>query len=657
MDRFQSQSNMAVPQLNLDDYNIYSHLSDEELLQIAVERSLSDMHHPPGSDQTTSSSSSAPPTLAAPTQTNLNPRQRHPEAHRHRYHIPPSPSPPPEPPDVPNCANPPEALSRFLYRAFRREFSPLQCLIMNGDAEALVGLVRQRSNSLMTPNDEGWIALHEAAYYGQLQCVRILLRAYPDSVNRRSLTNQTALLLAAGRGHVSCVDFLLQHGADPNIANKDRDTPLFTACEHPSEAIVELLLRSGAQVNLSCSQGATALHEACRNGHVKLCRMLLETGASLHTRNIYGIQPFFTAAQQGHVNVIHLLAKKGADINGQAADGASPLYEACKNGHVSAVEALLSLKADANRSMKSGLLPLHVAVQNNHTRIVSMLITVTSRVRVRRSGISPLHIAAERNRDDILELLIESGFDINAELSEEHSRMYEDRRSTALYFSVYNGNLEAAEMLLEARADPNLDLFNPLLIAVRLGWLDMAKLLLRYGANANAQISTQPSSFPSAILLNMECLPMLKLLLDNGCDARPCFDCSYGQNPHPAVTPSRRPIEEMQVSRDAPPLRSIQFCEVVSSSSFCRVTDPIISMLLDYVSHVHLCSRLRELLDSCSNWTSIKLKALPPHPLMQLCRLKIRCLVGVRRLKLLHTLPLPVRLVRFLQYDVHCSLT
>lgn len=187
-----------------------------------------------------------------------------------------------------------------------------------------------------------------------------------------------------------------------------------------------------------------------------------------------------------------------------------------------------------------------------------MLIPVTSSVRVRYSGISPLHIAAERNRDECLKLLIESGYDINSELSEECSRMYEDRRSTALYFSVYNGNLEATEMLLEAGADPNLDLFNPLLIAARLGWMDIAALLLRHGANVNAQICTQPTSFPSAILLTMECLPMLKLLLDNGCDARPCFDCPYGQKPHPAVTPSRRPTEDMQVSGDVQLQRSIQ---------------------------------------------------------------------------------------------------
>lgn len=268
-----------------------------------------------------------------------------------------------------------------------------------------------------------------------------------------------------------------------------------------------------------------------------------------------------------------------------------------------------------------------------------MLIPVTSRIRVQCCGISPLHIAAERNRDEIMELLIEAGFDVNAKLSQDWSRIYEDHRSTALYFSVYNGNLEATEMLLVAGANPNLDVFNPLLIAVRLGWVDMAALLLRYGADVSAQVSTQPSSFPSAIMLGMDAPPLLKLLLDHGCDAQSCFECSYGQKPHPAIAPSRRPIEELQFSGDLPPQHHLQvscelksemrmsmcllvrvfnffqFCEAISSMSFCPTPGPIILMLLDYVSHIRLCSRLVGILESQGDWALIKLKACKkPEP-------------------------------------------
>ncbi|XP_062270939.1 ankyrin repeat and SOCS box protein 2-like, partial [Scomber scombrus] len=586
---------------------------------------------------------------------NTNSIQRCVDPPRHRPYSPPPQPPPAQPAGVPNSANPPTGLSWFLYKGFARVLSPLQSLIMNGDSEALMDLVGRGSSSLTDQNDEGWIALHEAAYYGQLQCVQILIRAHPDSVNVCSSWSQTALLLAAWGGNTSCVEFLLKHGADVNIANKERETPLFTACERQSESVVELLLKFGAQVNRCTLQGETPLHIASIQGHVQICRMLLAAGARLQTRNIYGIQPLFRASQSGQADVIKFLAKKGADVNGQAGDGASPLFEACKNGHVSAVEMLLSLKADANRPKRSGLLPLHVAVLNHHTQIVTMLIPVTSRASIRHSGISPLHIAAEKDRDNIVKLLIEAGFDVNAKLSDERSLMYEDRRSTPLYFSVYNRNLEATQMLLEAGADPNRDVFNPLLIAVRLGWMEMAALLLRHGANVNAQISIHPSSFPSAILINMESLSMLKLLLDHGCDARSCFVCPHGLKPHPAFSMARHPTEELQVSGDEPPQNPIQFCEAVSRPSLFCVSGPIISLLLDYVDHVRLCSQLLEVLQSRSDWTSIVLKAATTRPLMQLCRLKIRRLLGVQRLQLLHKLPLPVPLIRFLLYDIHCS--
>lgn len=56
------------------------------------------------------------------------------------------------------------------------QLSPLQSLIINGDAAALMALVRQSFGGLMEPDNEGWIALHEASFYGQLQCLAILIK-------------------------------------------------------------------------------------------------------------------------------------------------------------------------------------------------------------------------------------------------------------------------------------------------------------------------------------------------------------------------------------------------------------------------------------------------------------------------------------------------
>lgn len=118
---------------------------------------------------------------------------------------------------------------------------------------------------------------------------------------------------------------------------------------------------------------------------------------------------------------------------------------------------------------------------------------------------------------------------------------------------------------------------------------------------------------------------------------------------------------------------------MISVPSICRWAGPIIDVLLDYVGHVTLCSRLMEHLDSYSEWSNIKEKAgdwisdsqlitndhmfvlvvlvlvlvpsaflaAPPRPLLHLCRLQILQLVGSRSLK---RLPLPGGLLRFLQH-------
>lgn len=122
---------------------------------------------------------------------------------------------------------------------------------------------------------------------------------------------------------------------------------------------------------------------------------------------------------------------------------------------------------------------------------------------------------------------------MNATLAHSHSLQYADRRATALYFAVANGSTETAEVLLNAGASLRLDPVSPLLMAVRQGCVGTVSLLLERGADANARTPSYATSFPTVVLLCMNNLPLLKCLLDNGCDALSCFTCTHGSAPHP----------------------------------------------------------------------------------------------------------------------------
>uniref|UniRef100_A0A672PB76 Ankyrin repeat and SOCS box containing 2 n=1 Tax=Sinocyclocheilus grahami TaxID=75366 RepID=A0A672PB76_SINGR len=600
--------------LEFADYSLYSNLSDDELMQLAIERSIADAQNSePG------------------------PR-RAPPSHHPQQQTEPAACP----------ANPPRySLMGFIQTEMRcrhksnshcdfffRELEPIVKAISEGDVGSVRLLVKQPGCNLLKPNKDGWIPLHEAAYYGQDQCIKIILRAQPGMINQRTLKEQTALMIAVTREHLACVERLLEKGADPDIANKEKETPLYKACEKENPAMVAMLLNYGASVNKNCIQGWTALHESvCRN-NVEICEMLIKAGAKVSMPNMYGITPIFVAAQSGKVDALRMLLKNGADLNSQAADGATALYEACKNGHENIVEFLLSQNADANKPGKTGLLPIHIAAQRGNDSIISMLIPATSKARVRRTGISPLHLAAERNRNYIVEFLIEAEFDVNAMLSEDRSMMYEDRRSTALYFAVMNNNIDATTMLLKAGANPNLDTFNPLLVALRQGCIQTVTLLVEHGANVNAYIPTHPTTFPASVMFCMKYLTILKYLMDNGCDALSCFNCVYGSNLHPPIKTRQKACVQVRESI----INSTY--NVIFFSEFEYVLPYLLLKLFIYANYFsHLCIHLLVLI------------AVPPRPLMQLCRLKIRNLLGIKRLKKINRLPVPPRLIKFLNHQ------
>lgn len=70
---------------------------------------------------------------------------------------------------------------------FSRELEPIVKAILDGDVGTVRLLVKQPSCNLLTANKDGWIPLHEAAYCGQDQCIKILLRGRVRSFENHSV--------------------------------------------------------------------------------------------------------------------------------------------------------------------------------------------------------------------------------------------------------------------------------------------------------------------------------------------------------------------------------------------------------------------------------------------------------------------------------------
>lgn len=115
---------------------------------------------------------------------------------------------------------------------------------------------------------QGGYALRNAARLGHLEKARELLRegVHPDMVSHQEhrffrpwIHGRTALWHAVANNHLSMVELLLSHGANPNAVGWMSSTALWTACCTGQVEMVVRLLAAGADPNLPGCRGSSPL--------------------------------------------------------------------------------------------------------------------------------------------------------------------------------------------------------------------------------------------------------------------------------------------------------------------------------------------------------------------------------------------------------------
>ena len=134
------------------------------------------------------------------------------------------------------------------------------------------------------------------------------------------------LFLAAQAGDLYGVKLVIDCGVNPNIQNKDGDTPLHSAALNGKSEVVKLLLEHGADPNIQNKDGMTPLHFATERGSPEVVKLLLEHGADPNIQeNKFGWTPLHYAVSRCHVDVVRVLLDHGADLTIRDNKGMTPL--------------------------------------------------------------------------------------------------------------------------------------------------------------------------------------------------------------------------------------------------------------------------------------------------------------------------------------------
>jgi uncharacterized protein len=107
-----------------------------------------------------------------------------------------------------------------------------------------------------------------------------LLGEKPTLINARDLTGKTALMAAIENRDTKWAGYLLNQGADPNIATRDGETPLIAAAKLGQVDVARWLIEMRARIDDANRMGETALIVAVQRRHVPVVRYLVEAGAN-----------------------------------------------------------------------------------------------------------------------------------------------------------------------------------------------------------------------------------------------------------------------------------------------------------------------------------------------------------------------------------------
>lgn len=270
--------------------------------------------------------------------------------------------------------------------------------------------------------------LQEAVRLGTKEQVERLISLYPAALDQQDENGKTLVSIAAEAhrpnlfpdySRADVMQVLLNAGADINIADNKKWTPLYYASRQNCNDLLPMLVAAKADLNAQNSDLSTPLHRLCDRHATESVLFLLENGAHPDVVNCAGT-PLFYAASKGYLDLVIALCEKGqANVNlfGDPLEG-PPLKMALLNNRKEVVDYLQAHGAVLN-------VPAFTPMEGQSTDSFG------------RSAI--FYDTAVGKLDDLKK--------------EEQIDLRDFKNRTPLHYAVREGQLEAVKALLERNAD------------------------------------------------------------------------------------------------------------------------------------------------------------------------------------------------------------
>jgi ankyrin repeat protein len=384
--------------------------------------------------------------------------------------------------------------------------SPLSEAVKAGNAQ-LVQLLLKAGAEVDAPNGDGETTLMLAARAGSVAVAKLLLEHGADVNAREAWREQTALMWAADGAYAELTKLLIDHGADVTARAAANDwgaqitsepraqyrptgglTPLLFAARSGCADCVRAIISAGESVDRPTPDGVTALMVALDNYEFDTANVLLDLGANPNYSDWWGRTALYLAVDMNTyvprtpaypkstkatgMDIVRRLLASGVDVNTQLnmhrpgrggnsarftddllTGGATPLLRAAITHDHEAMRALLEHGAEVDLPNVMGVTPLMAA-----------------------GGIGVRNINFGANRSPnfeedkeieskvvaSFEILLAAGADINARVTDTHSRTARIARpsgltdregQTALYSAAGRGWTRVVSFLIDRGAN------------------------------------------------------------------------------------------------------------------------------------------------------------------------------------------------------------